>query len=117
AAPLASQGSWNIVPSPSPSTSSNVLQAVSAYNANNAWVVGSYVNTNGSRQVLIEYWNGTSWSLQTGANPGANINILYGMKALSATNVWAVGYYVDANSNSHVLIEHSTDGGSTWTQD
>src|SRR5205814_10260603 len=66
---------------------------------------------------LIEFWNGTSWSVQTSANPGVSNNTLYGVKALSATNVWAVGSYVDADNSQHALIEHTTDGGQTWTQD
>jgi len=91
---------------------------VSAYDANNAWAVGAYYDTtNGSNHVIIEHWNGTSWSLQTVANPGAHGNYLYGVKAFSATNIWAVGYYFDANYEQHVLIEHSTDGGNTWSQD
>lgn len=123
AAPSSSQGSWQIVSSPSPSNSTNpathynVLQSVSTYDASHAWAVGWYRNTDGSDHDLIEHWDGTSWSLQAGANPGVSINILYGVKALSATNVWAVGYYLDTNSNQNILIEHSTDGGQTWTQD
>jgi len=108
---------FSIQTSANPSTTDNVLQAVSAYDATHAWAVGSYRNTDGSLHDLIEYWNGTSWSVQTGANPGANGNSLSGVKALSATNIWAVGSYVDANSVTHILIEHSTDGGQTWTQD
>ena len=117
AASLSTQASWNIVPSPSPSTSSNTLQAVSTYDATHAWAVGSYRNADLSDHDFIEYWNGTSWTQQTGANPGAVANNLYGVKALSATDVWAVGCYIDANHNENVLIEHTTDGGNTWTQD
>src|SRR6266568_2665544 len=81
---------FSIQTSANPSTTDNVLQAVSAYDATHAWAVG-------------EYRNGTSWSVQTGANPGANGNSLSGVKALSATNIWAVGSYVDANSVTHIL--------------
>ena len=112
AAPSASQTSWHIVSSPSPSTSSNNLLAVSAYDVNNAWAVGTYSDTNSNLHDLIEHWNGTNWSQQTGANPGVNRNILNGVKAFSATNIWAVGSY-----DGNVLIEHTTDGGSTWAQD
>jgi len=90
---------------------------VSAYDANNAWAVGAYDDSNSIQHDLIEHWDGTSWSEQTGVNPGANGNYLYGVKAFSATNVWAVGSYVDADYTPHVLIEHTTDGGNTWTQD
>src|SRR6266536_4074537 len=109
AASASSQASWNIVPSPSPSTiADNKLQAVSSFYANHAWAVGSYQNTDGSYHDLIEYWNGSSWTEQTGANPGGASNILYGVKALSATNIWAVGsYYSNDGTGAHALIEHS----------
>ncbi len=58
---------FSIQTSANPSTTDNVLQAVSAYDATHAWAVGSYRNTDGSLHDLIEYWNGTSWSVQTGA--------------------------------------------------
>ncbi len=102
---------------PSPATYPvNGLQAVSSYDATHAWAVGSYTNSDGTYHDLIEFWNGTNWTTQTGANPGTDANQLLGVKALSTTDVWAVGsYYTD--SEEKVLIEHSTDGGSTWTQD
>jgi len=104
---------FSIQASANPSTTGdNFLQAVSSYDANHAWAVGSYQNTDGSSHDLIQFWNGTSWSVQTSANPGANNNALYGVKALSATDVWAVGSY-----DGNVLIEHSTDGGQTWIHD
>src|SRR5437588_7246231 len=109
---------FSIVSSPNPATTiptyTNHLQAVSSYDANHAWAVGSYQNTDGSYHDLIEFWNGTSWSVQTSGNPGANGNYLSGVKALSASSVWAVGSYVDADNNQHALIEHSTVGGETW---
>ncbi len=115
---------WQIVYSPSPSNSTNpsthynFLQSVSSYDASHAWAVGSYRNSDGSLHALIEHWNGTNWATQSGViNPGANGNALYGVKALSATNIWAVGSYVDDNFNQQALIEHSTDGGQTWIQD
>lgn len=118
AASSSSQTSWNIVPSPSPGTSNyNILSSVSTYDANNAWAVGTYQNTGESSHDLIEHWDGTSWAEQTGANPGPNGNALYGVIAFSEKNIWAVGSYSDANNNQLVLIEHSTDGGLTWTQD
>lgn len=111
------QTSWNIVPSPSPTNNYNILISVSTYDANNAWAVGTYQNTGESSHDLIEHWDGTSWAEQTGANPGPNGNSLYGVKAFSATDIWAVGSYTDANNIQQALIEHSTDGGQTWTQD
>src|SRR5438270_5385362 len=40
---------------------------------------------------LIDHWDGTTWSLISSPNPGANLNRLYGVTAISANDVWAVG--------------------------
>jgi photosystem II stability/assembly factor-like uncharacterized protein len=97
----------------------NSLKAVSAYSADNVWAVGSLENANGTYSSLIEHWDGAHWTQQTGTiNPGGASNVLYGVKALSATNVWAVGiYYSNDGHGDHALIVHSTNGGSTWSQD
>lgn len=50
--------SWTQVPSPNPSTHSNVLNAVSATTPTDAWAVGSYSN-----RTLVLHWDGTSWSI------------------------------------------------------
>jgi hypothetical protein len=104
-----------LVSSPNPSSYTNQFNAVSAYDASHVWAVGYYTDTNGYHS-FIEYWNGAHWTKQTSANPGDTENILYGVKALSATDIWAVGEYVNAGYG-YALIEHSTNGGSTWTQD
>jgi CHAP domain len=106
-----------LVTSYNPDPSWNKFYGVSSYSANNVWAVGSY---NYAQSVLIEKWDGAHWTQQvahSGANinPGTVYNVLYAVKALSPTNIWAVGYYNDANG-LHTLIEHSTDG-STWSQD
>jgi Peptidase A4 family/Concanavalin A-like lectin/glucanases superfamily len=113
----ASPKEWNTISSPSPSTTnppSQQLYGVTYNSANNAWAVGYYQTSDGAYHSLIEHWDGTSWTQQTEANIGTHDNFLYSVKALSATNIWAVGYY---NNSLHALIEHSTDGGSTWSQD
>lgn len=106
--------SWNIVPSPSPGIGSS-LSAVSAISANNIWAVGSYTNTSGINQTLTEEWNGTSWSFTSGLNVGPSNNQLYGVTALSANNIWAVGSYQKSNgpqTPNKTLIEQWN--GSVW---
>jgi hypothetical protein len=105
---------FSIVPSVNPSSATNELYATSAYSVDNVWAVGTY---NYNNNVLIEHWDGTSWTQQIGVSPGVNGNILYGVKAFSATDIWAVGAYEDSGNSWNVLIEHTTDGGSTWLQD
>jgi hypothetical protein len=108
---------WKQVPSPNPSSAlhyGNELSDVAATSASNAWAVGSYANaTTGGTQTLIEHWNGSTWKHVSSPNP-ARINILSGVAATSASNVWAVGFYVHHNEVSQTLIEHWN--GTVWKQ-
>ena len=126
AASSASQPSWSIVPTPdlgSTGGQETGFNAVTTFSSMGVWAVGSNHSSNNSlyAQSLIEHWNGTNWMQQTSPNPGTFENILNGVKALSATDIWAVGYYryTDATNNSayHSLIVHTTDGGVTWSQE
>jgi hypothetical protein len=112
AAWLTPRGQFSVQTTVNPGSNSQ-FKAVSALSASNVWAVGYY---NSAQNALIEHWDGTSWTQQSAANPGTTANVLYGVKALSATNIWAVGYYTDTNG-TQVLIEHSTNGGSSWSQD
>jgi hypothetical protein len=53
----------------------------------------------------------TSWVQMASKNPGAAIDNLYGVTALSAGNVWAVGEYF-VGVNTRTLIEHWN--GKAW---
>src|SRR5438874_6340062 len=103
---------WSVVPSPNGSSSSG-LSAVAAVSANDVWAVGSSGSQRSGGQTVIEHWNGSSWSVVTSANPGSIYNTLYGVTAISATNVWAVGYYVNTTGVTQTLIEHWN--GTSWS--
>ena len=57
------QAAWSVVPSPSPGPSVNDLNGVASVSANDVWAVGDFINASGSKQTLIEHWDGTSWSV------------------------------------------------------
>jgi hypothetical protein len=62
---------WTQVPSPNVSGSTNdLLVAVRATSATDAWAVGSYVNSNNVTQTLILHWNGSAWKQVKAPNPG-----------------------------------------------
>src|SRR6266700_232856 len=103
---------WSVVPSPNGSSSSG-LSAVAVVSANDVWAVGSSGSQRSGGQTLIEHWNGTSWSVVTSPNPGSIYNTLYGVTAVSAANVWAVGYYVNTTGVTQTLIEHWN--GTSWS--
>lgn len=106
-------GKWNLVASPNVGSRMNGLAAVAVVpGTKNAWAVGSYANGNGTSRTLIEYWNGTQWSIVASPNVGSFDNFLYGVIAISAQDVWAVGFSV-TNKSFNTLTEHWN--GTQWS--
>ncbi len=104
--------SWSAVPSPSPGPSYNFLYGVTAVSSSDVWAVGRYEDATGVYRTLIEQWNGTSWSVVSSPNPSSTNNSLYGVTAVSANDVWAVGSY----NNSYIgdtLVEQWN--GTNWS--
>src|SRR5215472_8977910 len=98
-----------------PSSTYNTLTSVSADSASDAWAVGSYVNNRtGVRDTLILHWNGTAWSRVASPNPGTRFNVLNGVSAGGAKNVWAVGFYRTQAPGALPLILHWN--GTAWSQ-
>jgi hypothetical protein len=107
--------SWRIVNSPYPAPSQyNSLYGVTALAADDIWAVG-YENQNTLGQTgtaLIEHWDGVKWSLAPTPVVG-NPTTLYGMAALSPTDIWAVGYANNSQSQPFPISEHWN--GKNWT--
>jgi hypothetical protein len=83
---------WSVIPSPNVGPTHNSLYAVAAVASNDVWAAGFYVHSvTGNQQTLLLHWDGSAWSVVPSPNPG-NLNYLYGLTALSPTDVWAVGY-------------------------
>ena len=104
---------WTAFPLPNVGAQQNILQAVSMPVPGKAWAVGDYISGKFQQQTLIEHFNGAVWSVVPSPSPGALQNILYGVAAITDTDVWAVGASEDANNLWHTLTEHWD--GSTWT--
>src|SRR5438105_4214355 len=92
--------SWQVVKSPNVGTSP-ALWAVAAVSANDVWAVGSDSNSNNMFQTLTEQWNGKQWSVVKSPSPGSFSTQLLGVAAVSANDVWSVGY-----ADSNTLIEY-----------
>ncbi|HEU5374267.1 MAG TPA: hypothetical protein VFV38_02420 [Ktedonobacteraceae bacterium] len=103
---------WQIASSPNPSLIHNTLYGVSAVSANDIWTVGFDANAVGLAQTLIEHWNGSSWSVVTSPNPGSGGNELFSVAAVSARDVWAVGFSATSTGEQTTLIEHWN--GAQW---
>ncbi len=107
---------WEIVGSPSPSTSENYLHGVTVITPDNAWAVGRYFNQHsGLYQTLVEHWNGGHWSVVTSPNANSTDSGLNSVAALSASDIWAVGDYLTNGDNGvyQTLIEHWD--GKQWS--
>src|SRR5437868_6178538 len=100
---------WSSVSSPNPGLWS-ALRDVAVVTANDMWLVGNNYNCSGGGcpHTLAEHWDGTSWSLVPTPELGTGDNILYGVAAVSANDVWAVGQ----NCNQ-TLVEHWN--GTSWS--
>lgn len=118
--------SWSVVPSPNIPDWTNQLQSVTTVAADDVWAVGVatftwYISDGDaitSSQTIIQHWNGTTWSIVPSPNPGDGNNYygtitneLYGVAAVLASDVWAVGKYGKSdglNVTSQTLVERYT---------
>ncbi|HEX9988655.1 MAG TPA: hypothetical protein VGE45_09285 [Chloroflexia bacterium] len=108
---------WSIVSTPNPGTNENYLLDVKAVSANDVWAVGYF--RSGSPypfQMFIAHWDGKSWSQVPSPNTGFFSNVLTSVDAISANDIWAVGYSMAQNapaSQTQTLTIHWN--GSSWS--
>jgi hypothetical protein len=108
-------GQWKIVPSPNASPDENRFRSVSAVAANDVWAVGFHDADPGPDffpRALIEHWDGASWSVVPAPSVGVSGDYLYGVAAVSANDVWAVGFSSSILGEAQALILHWD--GSHW---
>ena len=83
---------WSIVPSPSPSTASS-FYGVTGVLTNDVWAVGTtFTGSTATETTLTEHWNGTQWAVVESPGTDTTINELRHTAAVSAGDVWAVGF-------------------------
>jgi hypothetical protein len=104
---------WTAYPLPNVGAQQNSLLAVSMPSAGKAWAVGYYESGKFQQQTLIQHYDGTVWSVVSSPSPGALQNILFGVAAISDSDVWAVGAQQDAKGLWHTLTEHWN--GTAWS--
>jgi hypothetical protein len=72
-----------------------------------AWAAGIVGIGTASPNQVIERWDGAAWSVAPGPTFGAGRQpSIYGMTAVSATDIWAVGTMLVDNENLEALFEH-----------
>ncbi len=107
---------WRKVTSPDPNGVFDELHGVAAAGASDAWAVGGQGVISGSTdRTLVEHWNGHAWSVVASPNPSVAGNVLDGVAAVSARDVWAVGDddVTSANGPAHTLALHFD--GRSWS--
>lgn len=109
--------SWTAVtvPNPSACTGHSYLTAVSAHTGKDVWATG-WCGSGGSGgdQGYVEHWNGRRWTLAAEFGTIARYSQLYGVGAVTAHNVWVVGFTESRGSSTGgALVQHYD--GTSWT--
>src|SRR5206468_920466 len=106
--------SWRVVASPNTGTGDNVLAGIKTLSATDAWAVGSYRNVGSPPQTLVQHWNGATWTIIPSPSISTSENYLYGIDAVSPTDIWAVGFFGPPPGGPYYsLIEHWD--GVSWS--
>lgn len=107
--------SWTIVTSSNNGAINNLTGVTWVPGTKTLWAVGGYSGATSTPQSpLLEYWNGKSWKIVPSPSSGLNVLSLNSIAAISATNVWAVGSYHDANSGLNATLTEQWNGTS-WS--
>lgn len=108
---------WDIVNSPNPRGDTfTQLFSVSAASANEVWTVGSSHNGTLPSRTLIQHWDGAQWSIVSSPSPDNQFNELRGVAAISANDVWAVGYRGGTKNETPIETFILHWNGSAWSQ-
>jgi hypothetical protein len=103
--------SWSDINVPPVGLYRNQFESIDAISPTDVWAAGFRGETTGDFHAMVMRWNGTSW--QNIALPAAITNPqsdIISIKAISANDVWAVGYFF-AGGGFKIHWD-----GSTWTQ-
>jgi hypothetical protein len=101
---------WSVVPSPNPSSSVNMINAVAAVSANDVWAVGTAPTPTDT--VLILHWNGTTWSVVPNPTNGIPLTNLAALTVISANDIWAVGSGVIGDESATATLHWN---GTRWS--
>jgi hypothetical protein len=94
------------------------FSGVKALSSTNAWAVGESTSLsaiNQQERTLIEHWNGHSWTIVPSPNPSTGPNaadVLEAITEAGPSDLWAVGWNLDPNSNQILMLFLHYDGTS-----
>lgn len=89
---------WTIVPNPgmNPRFFDANLLGITAVAPNDIWAVGQKTTT--AESILIEHWNGSTWSIVATPHYPTNVEFLESVSANNANDIWAVGTFTIPNA-------------------
>ena len=105
---------WTSIPGQNVGTRNNQFTAVAGVLDNQIWAAGYYIDSHGTSQPLIEFWNGSTWSVSsTPVTP--NVNVLGTQLtaiAVTPTDAWAVGLSGETFGSQLTPVAMELVGGS-----
>ena len=108
--------SWSRLPLPTVPNTTAAFFSVKATSRNDAWAVGKWFPTSGNGQILIDHWDGKSWTVVKNlptVGPTGSETHLFSVDAASGTGVWAVGGW-SSDAGANAIAIHWT--GTAWVQ-
>ena len=101
---------WSAIATPNPGVDNNDLWGVASVpgatvSTNNVWAVGDSTDGSGVEHSMALQWNGTGWNQIAVPPVGTGNNVLFGVTAVSSTDIWAVG---DTQSDTNPLTARRT---------
>jgi len=104
---------WTRVDDPFTPGQSPLLFGIAATSASNIWAVGGYIDSSTNTiQPLFVHYDGTQWTQVSGPFVNSVQTILQGISALSANDIYVVGYSGFQNDDSTTFVEHWD--GNIW---
>ena len=107
---------WSTVATVNVGNGDNLLNNVLALASNNVWAVGaSTPEANAPTLTLIEHFDGARWTVVPSPNMGTASNRLFGITAISPTNIYAFGSYFAENGSGNQMTLLLHWNGVNWT--
>jgi hypothetical protein len=104
---------WELVESANIPETSVTLSGISALSASEAWAVGSAGDPLEPSDVVVQRWDGATWTTVEAPSPGSFINELRGVDASGPNDVWAVGRTSSGFGESPLVLRFD---GTEWLE-
>ena len=92
----------------------SLLYGVTGASAHDVWAVGYSGDFYVARHTFILHWDGNRWARVPAPSPGRKYNALYAVSAARPDDVWAGGYFSNADSQDDTLPLYLHWNGEKW---